>query len=47
MPPDADPPPAPPALSYESVAPRTGVDGRLVVLAMLAIMGLLLLIVLA
>jgi hypothetical protein len=43
MPPDAD---SPPPLGYEPVTLRTGVDGRLVVFVMLAIMGFLLLIVL-
>jgi hypothetical protein len=46
MPPEADPPPAPPPLNYEPLTPRRGVSGRLVVFIMLAIMGFLLLIVL-
>jgi hypothetical protein len=44
VPPDPESPPPP--LNHEPIAPRAGVDGRLVVFVMLAIMGLLLLIIL-
>ena len=38
MPPDDD---RPPLLNYEPVTPRDGVDGRIVVFVMLAILGFL------
>ena len=49
MPADVDPRPTapPPPLGYTQGVPPNGVSGRLVVFVMLAIMGFLLLIVLA